>query len=611
MVDEIDFYYSANGNRVPLRESGDTLAITYQQEVQAKNLEALIRGDDELAKFVSSPELQSRNIVLYKRSPAAKIDMDVFAARVIQSDLIAYVSPVYYRGETPLVVTNEFITAFKTGIALQEIEQLNATNNVEILNKFDFAPNTYLLRVERPGMRGALNMANHYFETGLADYSEPNFIYIMELKAPFVPNDPLFPNQWHLPRIRASEAWEITRGDPSVIIAVVDDGVDLDHEDFASPGKIVAGFDFLGADPNPRPGPGDDHGTAVAGVATADGNNAIGVTGIAPNSRLMAIRLVGTAQTAVMEAAAFRFAADNGAAIISNSWGPSDGGGAAPLPGIVRAAIDYATNTGRGGKGCVIFFAAGNGNESISAPATLDGYASYNRVIAVGASNDLDVRSGYSDFGPEIGICAPSDGTSAQPLLWTGFPADGSTRAIFTTDRMGAAGYNPPPVGIPIDPEPAVGAINYTGTFGGTSSAAPLAAGVAALILSVAADLTRRQVRYILEATGDKIDSANVNAIGRYQPNGHSQWYGFGRVNAFEAVKGARSSVPDRDFIHRVTVTLRRTTGDRFVSTKVVQAIDARQNRTETATNIFVRGGPDGFLRAELSAVFDEVEVDE
>jgi hypothetical protein len=298
---------------------------------------------------------------------------------------------------------------------------------------------------------------------------------------------------------------------------------------------------------------------------------------------------------------------DNGAAIVSNSWGPTDGGGAAPLPAVVGAAFDHALTTGRGGLGTIILFAAGNGNESVSSAATLDGYASDNRVIAVAAVNDQNVRSGYSDFGPEVDVSAPSDGTSAQPILWAGMPADGSTLAITTIDQMGAVGFNPPPAGS--DPEP-IANTNYTGTFGGTSSACPLAAGVLGLMISVAPDLTRDQVKFILEATSDKVDFANASAIGRYQADGHSQFYGFGRVNAFEAVKGARSSVPDRDFVQSVRVTLRRTTGNRFVATKVIQTIDARRRQDETATDIFVRSGPDGFLRAEMPGAFDEVEAD-
>ncbi len=600
------FYYSADGIPVVLQPADNTLVIAYTDAPPEKQLEKLIRSDDQLAQFITSRELSARNLIVYKRSPTGRVSLEALAERINQSGMIKYVKPVYYRGRAPIIVTDEFVAQFRPEVSAAQLAALNAENGVEILQEIDFAPNTYLLRVIDETNRNTLDVANRYFESGLTLYAEPNFIHVPELK--FVTNDPLFARQWHLPRIQAEAAWDITRGARTVTIAVIDDGVDLDHEDFASVAKIIAGTDLVGSDADPRPGPGDFHGTAAAGVAVADGNNATGVSGIAPECSLMAIRLLGAGTTPTTEANAFRFAADNGASIISNSWGPADQGGPVPLPGIVRAAIDHATTNGRGGLGCVVLFAAGNGNEHISSPATLDGYASYDRVVAVAAVNDQNVRSGYSDFGPEVDICAPSDGTSAQPTLWVGFPPDSSTLAIVTTDRMGADGYNPPPVGDP--PDPVGASTNYTGTFGGTSSACPLAAGVTGLMLSIAPTLTEQQARYLLEATADKVDAANTDPVGQYQPNGHSQWYGFGRVNAHTAVRGARSSIPDGDEIQQLTITLRRTSGDRFVSDNVLQAIDARQRQANTPTLAFIRSGPDGFLRAELGSHFAEAEVD-
>ena len=605
-----EFYYNAKGERVPLRRSSRSVAVAYAAPPPDKNVEALIRNDDRLRGFVFSPELTDRNVVLFRRTEAAPLAVEDFVERVKASPDVRFVTHVLYRGDVAVVVTDEFVVAFKPEVTRAQIDTLNATHGVSVVSALKVAPNTFVLRVNTPPATGALAAANAYFESGLARYAEPNFIKVHSLK--FTPNDPFFPQQWHLPRVQAEAAWDITRGDPAVVIAVIDDGVDLDHEDIARAGKIVAPIDVLGGDADPRPGPGDSHGTCVAGVALANGNNAIGVSGMAPDCSLMPIRLLGTAQSDVTEAQAFTHAVDNGAAVISNSWGPTDNGGPAPLPGIVSDAFNHAVNTGRGGLGTVILFAAGNGNESVSAPASLDGYASDDRVIAVAAVNDQNVRSGYSDFGPEVDVSAPSDGTSAMPIFWIGgfgMPADGSTLAITTIDQTGAVGFNPPPAGS--DPEPLAANQNYTGTFGGTSSACPLAAGVVALMISVAPDLRRDQLAFILEATADKVDFTNTDPVGQYQPNGHSQFYGFGQVNALTAVKGARSLVSERDFVHSVTVTLRRTTGDRFVAVKTIQTIDARRRQDETATDVFIRGGPDGFLRAEMPGAFDEVEVDQ
>src|SRR5690606_36499143 len=163
---------------------------------------------------------------------------------------------------------------------------------------------------------------------------------------------------------------------------------------------------------------------------------------------------------------------------ISCSWGPSDGAWwdprdprhfqRVPLPASTRLAIDYAISNGRGGKGCVVLFAAGNGNESVD----YDGYASYDKVIAVAACSERGRRV-YMAFGLAMWCAFPSSvaGWTAQ-----GQPVP-LTPGVYTTDRMSRLGYNP---GLSSEGDHAG---NYTNSFGGTSSACPGAAGVAALIL--------------------------------------------------------------------------------------------------------------------------------
>ena len=131
-----------------------------------------------------------------------------------------------------------------------------------------------------------------------------------------------------------------------------------------------------------------------------------------------------------------------------------------PIPDSTRLAIDYAVREGRAGKGCVITWAAGNGNESVDN----DGYASYPKVMAIAASNDAGKKAAYSDTGNALWCSFPS--SNGAPSL---------TAGIWTTDVSGAGGYN---FGSESDGDAAG---NYTNSFGGTSSACPGAAGVAAL----------------------------------------------------------------------------------------------------------------------------------
>jgi subtilisin family serine protease len=251
----------------------------------------------------------------------------------------------------------------------------------------------------------------------------------------------------------------------------------------------------------------------------------------------MPIRLV-SGLGSQSEADAFVWAANHDADIISCSWGPPDGDWSKPddpthtsfypLPASTRLAIDYAATRGRVGKGCTIFFAAGNGGEGVE----YDGYASHGSVIAVAACNDRGVRSVYSDFGPAVWCSFPSSDFE-DPA--TGRPVP-LTPGIWTTDRLGSAGYNPGYRARGEMPS------DFTSTFGGTSSACPGVAGVAALVLAVRPELSRQEVRDLIANTCDKLDAAN----GAYDGTGRSALYGHGRVNAEAAVQRALALAPVR-----------------------------------------------------------------
>ncbi|MDD5556915.1 MAG: S8 family serine peptidase [bacterium] len=441
-----------------------------------------------------------------------------------------FLNPVFDDGGgRPLVITDEFVARFRPGLDARAIDEVNARHGAVILRHAGGPPECLVLSAGG-GELAALRLANRYVEEGHVAFAHPNFIARREKR--LVPDDPLFPRQWHLLNdgqgggvpdqdIDVTAAWDITRGDPAVVIAVIDDGVDFGHEDF-NEDMFVPGHDFIDDDDDPSAveSNGDFHGTAVTGIAAARAGNGIGVSGVAPECRVMPIRLVaGKGETTPeQEGKAIRRAADEGAWIISNSWGPPDGDPifrgdevVYPLPDIVREAIDHAAENGRGGKGCVIVWAAGNGNE----PVGLDGYASHEKVLAVGACTATGARAFYSDYGPELDLVAPS--------------GDGHGPGIWTTDYSGSAGYNPAgqfyeePTG------------NYTGSFAGTSASAPIVAGVAALLLSVEPDLTRAEAMERLRRTADRIDPSTA----RYDLDGHSDLYGTGRVNAYAALTGS------------------------------------------------------------------------
>lgn len=396
-----------------------------------------------------------------------------------------------------------------------------------IKRPIEYIPHAYFVAAPPGTGRGTFAIAKKLLAAPEIVLCHPELIRI-------APRKRAFAQQWHLwtttiegteinAHAHVTEAWELSTG-KGTTIALIDDGVDIDHEEFAAPGKIVHPRDvsLRMDDASPVWGgiDGDNHGTACAGVACALGQD--GASGVAPDAHLMPIRNA-SGLGSQNEADAIAWATDHGADVISCSWGPVDGDPndasdptheqMALLPDSTRLAMEYAVREGRQGLGCVITWAAGNGNESIAT----DGYASRDEVIAVAACNDRGTRSYYSDFGEAVWCCFPSNDFG---------PPRPRTPGIWTTDRRGNDGYAA--LGRGGDP-----AGNYTDSFGGTSSAAPGVAGVVALMLSTNPRLTWKEVKRRLADSCEQIDVRR----GRYDARGHSTLYGYGRVNARRAVE--------------------------------------------------------------------------
>ena len=431
----------------------------------------------------------------------------------------------------PVVYTENLFIKFTDPTDPDECKTAIREAGLTIKEEVSYATNAFFVAAPEGTGEQIFEIALSLLNRDDVEYCHPELVRKRGFRA-------IAPQQWHLKTttvngitISASAnvevAHQITQGE-GITIAVIDDGVDIDHVEFSSSAKVVAPRDATENSNDPRPKDPyytEDHGTACAGVACADGN--IGASGVAPKAKLMPIRLasgLGSQQ----EANAFRWAADNGADVISCSWGPQDGrwyqpndplhNRSIPLPASTKLAIDYATTQGRGGKGCVVLFAAGNGNESVDN----DGYASYERVIAVAACNDKGKRSVYSDFGNAVWCAFPSSDFGYPPFSHP----EPLTSGIWTTDRTGNPGYNRGFLG---DGD-ATG--DYTNSFGGTSSSCPGAAGIAALVLAVNPNLRWQEVKDVFKHSCDKIDPSG----GQYDANGWSKYYGYGRLNAQTAV---------------------------------------------------------------------------
>lgn len=429
-------------------------------------------------------------------------------------------------------LTDEISVQFGEEIKQDDIGRLVKELGLELLRSLPYSPRTVVLRA--PGGAGfeVLEVCERLAARDDVDFAEPNMV--TTAVDDHTPNDFLFGSQPHLPIIQAEDAWDITQGSDDIIIAVVDSGCDIDHPDFVASGftKLYKPFDFTGMDSDPTSG---SHGTKSCGIATAVADNSEGVSGVAPDCRLMPIRRPsGGTDTDYADMyvwiagldpgnndADFPALISPGADVISNSFGIYQDA----ISGVMQNALDNVTDNGRGGRGCVVVFSVGNDNQDFTATPGRQ-WAAYNRTIAVASSaisppDTNEVKVSSSNFGPAVDVCAPGGGPAGG----------GEARTLTTTniDEGDTAGS-------------ASASTNDYDDFGQTSCACPQVAGVAGLILSARPELDWDEVRDIIRESADRIDVGNTNATGQWVDNDgdgfaeYSQWYGFGRINALSAL---------------------------------------------------------------------------
>jgi subtilisin family serine protease len=454
---------------------------------------------------------------------------------------------------TIFYLTDKIFVSFKAGATNPEISKLLEKYSLKILREYENEKNTFLVQVTASTGVNPIKAANNLADENLVEAAEPDMVN--RFSTAFRPPDPYFNRQWHLSSsegvqlvneasVDAPTAWDITRGKRNIVVAVIDDGFDLSHPDFTGKGKVVFPKDYVDGDARPYPESmeGDYHGTPCAGVVIAESNGR-GVVGIAHGCAFMPVRFPLAADDDLLIEIFEETAAH--ADVISCSWGPPPV--YAPLSFMFSKTITrLAAKGGPRGKGCVICFASGNFNAPVNDPVNrngfdwlqyngtlrrttgpiLNGIAAHPAVIAVAASTSLNRHAAYSNWGLEISVCAPSN--NFHPLDPRQFVPG---RGIWTTDNesygQGFTAHS-----------------RYTGQFGGTSSATPLVAGVAALVLSANPKLKAVQVKELLESTADKIVDTDPDPVqgknrGEYII-GHSQWFGYGKVNAARAVREAK-----------------------------------------------------------------------
>jgi subtilisin family serine protease len=411
----------------------------------------------------------------------------------------------------PGIVPNELIIHFREEISKEEINR--SVKEAGAVIKSQIEPlNVFVLSLP-PDI--PTNQALKWFTKHSAvEGAEPNYLIPVQT----APNDPLFPSQWSLHNtgqkggtiaadVDVVAAWDRVKGRSDVVIAIVDTGVDYKHEDLApniwhNPGEIpdngidddhngfiddVIGWDFVNGvfgvqdedfsvsdnDPMDRHG----HGTQVAGISAAAGNNQQGIIGVAWNCRLMVVRTGyktasgnGMMQSDYV-AQGIIYAAQNGAHIINISWGSSQ------PSRVIKHAIDFATD-----HGALVCAAAGNQNTTTPFyPAAFDNMG----IISVGATDHNDQRALFSNYGSWVDVYAP--GT----FILTTYPSNGYVTAT------------------------------------GTSFATALVSGIAGLVASLNTEMSSVEIKAAILASADSIVPLAVQSISTQNP---------GRVNAKSAL---------------------------------------------------------------------------
>lgn len=219
------------------------------------------------------------------------------------------------------------------------------------------------------------------------EYVEPDYIATID----FTPNDTSWAQQWGPQKVAAPAAWDVTQGATSVLIAVVDTGVDLDHPDLD--GKVDTANDYNFVRNNDVAQDDNGHGTHVAGIAAAETNNATGIAGLCPNCRILPVKVLNKQGSGTYSAIAsgIRWAADKGAQVINLSLGGTSGNS------TLQSAIQYAHS-----KGVLLACAAGNSNTSA---ASYPAY--YPECVAVAATDQNDLRASFSNYGSWVDTSAP------------------------------------------------------------------------------------------------------------------------------------------------------------------------------------------------------------
>lgn len=515
------YFKGEAGIRYDLSETDD-LFIVRTRQIDADFILSTIRQLDIFRKFFKKFDAFPESCVyLYRCSDIGNLAAFRDEIKKIIRDsghpLLCYVGTVFKFTGTEIyqIYTGNIFIKFYDDVNSSRIRKIFTEKKIRNKEDIHFGLNVFFTEAQSEIGRDVFDLSQSLLALKEVECCHPELVIkarkalssVQEVPEPYLLDDPL----WAFKKTGVIEAWKTSTGN-NIRLCIIDDGLELNHLAFAGNQKIVAWRDMM--DKGGRRFPyhqfDECHGTACASIACSADPNAYGV---APNATLIPIRISGLGS--VLQSEAFYWAREQNADVISCSWGPPDGNIFTdkdndflfPIPDHTDLAIRYVTSHGRKGKGTVVVFAAGNGNE----PIKNDGYASHECVIAVGAVGQTDQPTIYSDYGAPMLCCFPSgdyrklDGDRIEKL-------DG----IKVADRLGSDGYAKD---------------LYYDFFTGTSASCPGVAGTIALMLAANPNLSQGDVRTIIKNASRKIGDQQSYV------RGYSEHYGYGMLMADRAVQ--------------------------------------------------------------------------
>ncbi len=555
---QTDFYYFKD-SKIFLEVLKEAVVIKFDSKIEKNKIYNFLKDKTSIKRYEQLKQSYAKDYFKIYLQPGKDFIEEI--NKTVHSLDIESMENIYIDSGIELIPFDNFIIKFKMEIDTIRFLKFNELHGVEIVKTKVNTNNKYRMRLNKSADLSLLDMAKLYYESFPLEYSIPDFIRPIQT---YSLNDTYFLNQYYLHNIGqtqgvvdadidALEAWGISTGSSSITVAVLDEG-GVAHEDLPF-NRIVQGYDFVELDSDPTPEANSNHGMACAGIIAASQNNNIGITGIAPNSKVMYLKIIGVENFAsdAYIAEAIEYAYRNGADIISNSWG-ANSSNPNYIP-IINEAIDSAINFGRGGKGALLL----PGQVMLASRPTSMGYvifpANSPNVLAVGAIDKSNMIQYYSPRDTEIDIVAPSGLLSTVKIekdcgggddnkLTSTVPPEPIIPYyeielkgdVWTIDYPGQRGWNNGVYSVceydnfykfiwqyPGGDSPSIG--NYTAHFGGTSASCPQAAGVAALVLSLNSQLTELQVRNIIKQSAD-----DMGAVG------FDTDFGYGRLNAYQAL---------------------------------------------------------------------------